>query len=297
MDPNDNTINDINKLIEILEHDDLLRTKLLKALKTHSKDFGNVRNKDVKCCYYCGNTPLYAKGLCRNCYNRAIKHNGDPSYIYVEKIKDIVINPDIKWQKKLAFDVIGDIPDAICDFDESVEYAMLALNDKERNILYMRYKDGITLLKCGEKMNVSKERIRQIQAKAIRKLRRFPNNYYIKYGKTETEKILKNLEENNEKKKNKIINNTSLSNMLLFDYLIRSNVSVRSYNCLVRSLPNDNAHNMTVSDFVDYIKKQNIDMEEYLLSIRNCGRKSTKEIMDVINKIYISEKGDENNNN
>ena len=45
------------------------------------------------------------------------------------------------------------------------------LNQKERNVLYYRYNDQLSLDDVGKIYNVGKERIRQIEAKALRKFR------------------------------------------------------------------------------------------------------------------------------
>lgn len=64
-------------------------------------------------------------------------------------------------------------------------YALLDdLTDREREVILLRFgiKDGMsrTLEEVGKKFNVTRERIRQIEAKALRKLRQ-PSRYkYIK---------------------------------------------------------------------------------------------------------------------
>jgi RNA polymerase primary sigma factor len=58
---------------------------------------------------------------------------------------------------------------------EQVQNALAALTDREREVLELRYglvdgKDH-TLEEVGQYFNVTRERIRQIEAKALRKLR------------------------------------------------------------------------------------------------------------------------------
>ena len=57
----------------------------------------------------------------------------------------------------------------------ALEKAMDSLTERERAVLEMRYglngEKPQTLEKIGSKMNVTRERIRQIEAKALRKLR------------------------------------------------------------------------------------------------------------------------------
>jgi RNA polymerase primary sigma factor len=45
------------------------------------------------------------------------------------------------------------------------------LTDRQKKILKMRFVDDLTLEQIGAKFNLSKERIRSIEAKAVRQLR------------------------------------------------------------------------------------------------------------------------------
>ena len=45
------------------------------------------------------------------------------------------------------------------------------LTEKEQKILRMRYCDGMTLVEIGQRFGVTRERIRQIEAKALRKMK------------------------------------------------------------------------------------------------------------------------------
>ena len=49
--------------------------------------------------------------------------------------------------------------------------ALATLNGQERAVIRMRYEDDRSLGECAESLNVSTERIRQIESKALRKLR------------------------------------------------------------------------------------------------------------------------------
>ena len=58
---------------------------------------------------------------------------------------------------------------------EQIEEMLSTLSDREREVLHFRFglEDGhsYTLEEVGKKFNVTRERIRQIEAKALRKLR------------------------------------------------------------------------------------------------------------------------------
>ena len=84
-----------------------------------------------------------------------------------------------------------------------IKEAMQYLSEKEKTVIELRFglKDGIrlSLEEIGKKFNVTRERIRQIEAKALRKLKNFSNNNYLKIEKknqqnTKDENIFKNLQ-------------------------------------------------------------------------------------------------------
>ena len=64
----------------------------------------------------------------------------------------------------------------LSDFDQEKIQSLVSqvtkqLSKKEQEVIKMRFEDDFTLDECGEKLNLSRERIRQIEAKALRKLR------------------------------------------------------------------------------------------------------------------------------
>ena len=65
-----------------------------------------------------------------------------------------------------------------------LDSALSILTDKERNILYMRFglkgNNPHTLEECGQELGVTRERIRQIESKALRKLERSSRSRHLK---------------------------------------------------------------------------------------------------------------------
>ncbi len=54
---------------------------------------------------------------------------------------------------------------------KGLDWAMDSLTDKEKNIIYSYYRDGMTLTKIGESYGVTRERIRQMISKGVKKLK------------------------------------------------------------------------------------------------------------------------------
>lgn len=56
--------------------------------------------------------------------------------------------------------------------EEEMLNFVLDLKDRERRVIFLRYGQGMTLQECGDKMNLTKERVRQIESDAMKNLRR-----------------------------------------------------------------------------------------------------------------------------
>lgn len=157
----------------------------------------------------------------------------------------------------------------------ALKEAVAQLTDREQKVIEMRFVHDMTYEQCGYRFNVTKERIRQVEQKAIHKLRnpRFRKHYLLdtldkafeidaKRARLERENIelrIK-LEKYENVPKPKIEpRKIDIANMEL---------SVRSYNCLKRAGFN----------FVDDLDGMTY---ERLSHVRNLGRKS---IMEVIAK-------------
>ena len=85
------------------------------------------------------------------------------------KAKDVFIS----WEEKLFIDIadcnLEEVPTTAL---ESIQYAIEhTLSDRERAVILMRYEDCQTLEEAANQLNVTRERVRQIEAKALRKLR------------------------------------------------------------------------------------------------------------------------------
>lgn len=80
----------------------------------------------------------------------------------------------VKWKAKRIMTILESCP------GRGVESAMLTVPKKYREILHLRYWEGLTLEDIGQQCGVSKERIRQMENKGIRVLRQPRNACYLR---------------------------------------------------------------------------------------------------------------------
>lgn len=173
------------------------------------------------------------------------------------------------------------------------------LTEREKVCINLYFKDERSLEECGKHLNVGKERVRQIIAKAIRKLRHPSRSNIIRYGtdvlehnkkqdeirRLNSELDLKILELS--KRKEELDNAGEITQEDIEDALTDVycmpigdlELSVRSYNCLTR------AGCLTTADVIDKIE------DDSIIRIRNLGRRSAAEIATRLMEIgYSSEK-------
>lgn len=249
-----------------------------------SVNLWNAGNKTP--CYFCHEKPVYAKGLCRNCYQR-LKIHGTAEYKRnpVAKTKEQE-KPVVPWRVKLCKDVfkydetqIPELPPD--DFDDSVDYAVETLPEKEKEVVLLRYKEGLSLKAIGDRKGLTRERIRQMQVKALQFLRHPSRIDYFKLGKKSVEqkkeeeriarkelekKLMEEIKEREIYDRNKV---KLLYARAAYIDIRDLDLSARSYNCLARA---------GVETLADLLRKSLRGLRE----IRNLGAKSCKEIHDKV---------------
>lgn len=152
------------------------------------------------------------------------------------------------------------------------------LNYREQMVIQLRYRDGLSLDECGKKMGVTRERIRQIENKALRIINYNLDNLIKK--RDALEKVMVE----NERLKKCIIeleaakNTTPASSdpdvSTILDHPIEDfDLSIRAYNCLKRYKID------TIRDIVT--------RNESFFHIRNLGRKAMEEIINLINSLEL----------
>lgn len=163
---------------------------------------------------------------------------------------------------------------------EDVTNTLLTLLPHEKDVIEFRYKDGLTLKETGEYIGVTGERIRQIELKALRKLRhksRLNNLVYVQVKASDYNVLL-----NEVRKLRADVSRLMIEMDTDPDFIIKKNkqvsidelnLSIRPYNCLKRAGIN------TIGDILTHD----------LLRVRNLGRKSLHEIVNVVESYGFSD--------
>lgn len=213
----------------------------------------------------------------------------DPKYVFPLSLG---------YPLNLAFDVcVGclefseeDIYSMSEDQRNGVDYAISILPEyvSERNkmILFARYRDLKTFAQIGREFNLTTERTRQIIKKILRMLRHSSRSSYIVFGRYGYENILNARRESRNREIENIIQNekNQTKKPVIETSIDDIGLSVRAYNCLCR------AGIRNISMLLDFLTSNEDELEIDFLKlgkIRNCGRKTNNEIANALMKIGV----------
>ena len=174
-------------------------------------------------------------------------------------------------------------PDIIADFN----VILVRLTPREEEFIKLFYKDNLTLEKIGKEHNITRERVRQITAKGLRRIKSLIYNYnrrkeqemIIQANTLATEDLIikRQLLLDEYKKTHNYteemkfyfgeIKNQALNDTTSIESL---ELSIRAENCLRRA---------GIKTIDDLCQKTETEM----IKIRNLGRKSLKEVKDKLN--------------
>lgn len=153
-------------------------------------------------------------------------------------------------------------------------YELDFLSERERQVISYRFYDRMTLDEVGQVFNVGKERIRQVEAKALRKIRGRKAKMMV-YSKDDVyDNVKKALDEIKA-----VISGEEAKPSPISAGIETLDFSVRAYNCLHRS------GITTIQELIAFDKNQPEEHEKghynrTWLGIRNMGRITLKEVHD-----------------
>lgn len=239
--------------------------------------------RSKKECISCGSPFFYAKGLCRNCYERMRREKNRkerPARTpLAEKILEIFAEnksctntarmagcsrsyvqsvvsrngyrprkrDDLKWPENLISAASMKLPEGLNEDPEAaVMFYLNGIDERRAKAIVMRYKDGKTLGEIGSEFGVTKEGARQIVLKGLSRIG----------AQTRMEEKRRETRETN-----------SPELPVITGQIEDLDLSVRAYHCLHRA----GIH--TITDLMNYIK------EKPLSKLRQCGVKTENEIM------------------
>lgn len=186
----------------------------------------------------------------------------------------------------LAYSILRNREDVMKIYLPGIYDALATLTERETNILEKRFLGKMSLKGCGELYGITRERIRQIEAKAIRKLRH-PSKVKLFIGvplvelqdaQEEYQKLLREHEmltkafeqrPTKDPDNNRILVATGRLIATMQTPISDLDLSTRSYNCLRR------AGVETIRDIVEMTDNE-------LCRIRNLGRKCQEEIKSML---------------
>ena len=198
--------------------------------------------------------------------------------------------PTLCFEERLFAAVVPGtkLKDVPSDVVGTMRKAMKTLTARERQVLHMRLGECMTLEECGEVLGVTGQRVRQVEAKALRKMRHPSRIHYIKAGEgwyreqkrirleAEIEYEKRIIEANRADRRklehlrserlrmiDKDLNGPDMDEVTGIEVL---ELSVRAYNCLARA-------------GIDTIGKLKGMTREDLMRVRNLGRKSMEEVI------------------
>lgn len=194
----------------------------------------------------------------------------------------------------LAKSIFGSEAEAREVYIPGIAAAVATLSEREQSVIALRFQRKMTLEQCGKEYGITRERIRQIEAKAIRKLRhpsrvnmmksvpltelQAKHTEYMKL-RNEYEWLKKAFESfTAQKAEPGVIMPMAEKAALLGTPLEELDLSVRSYNCLKRRGVN------TLRDIVGMTETE-------LSQVRNLGRKSCEEVIAKLNEYGLGLKG------
>lgn len=190
-----------------------------------------------------------------------------------KRSKPLDIEKDYKkiWPYNLTYEMFVGIKHI--DVSVFTQIIKEELREKEADVIFCYYRDGKTLDEIAGKYSVTRERIRQIKAHAVRKLRNPKRaKRYILYSYDDAAELQNKLSELQKIVLGEDVEEAAVTEIKepTIDVL---NLSVRPYNCLSRyALRKFGTKELYISQLTDMTAEE-------VASIRNLGKRSFMEIL------------------
>lgn len=207
-------------------------------------------------------------------------------HIYAIRLDtDVQSEQKITWQRRLAAAVCGGEYEFPSDIEETAESLVSVLPGIGKEVIIMRFRDCMSLEKIGNRFGVTRERIRQIEAKSLRILRHPKYISAWKLGLTEAnrireerrlqnERLLQERKEEAEAEKNRIREKIMAEGNRYALPLSELDLTVRSYNVLMKN----GIESISQLYEKKFLFEKESDFHEWLLSLSGIGRASVEDI-------------------
>lgn len=170
---------------------------------------------------------------------------------------------DLEYPQNLLYDVFDEETNLPDDYMATVEYVLSTkLSARQKAMVKSRYQK-YTYQEIAKQNGLTRERVRQIVVKAVRRLRHPKTKDMLKYGIAETiNRLEKAVKDSTSKPESDVLPNPE-KDISYMDF------DVRTFNCLRRS------RIYTVGDILKLTPNE-------LMHIRNLGRKSYLNIVETL---------------
>lgn len=221
-------------------------------------------------------------------YSRFLRFCDRASYLYDVGCEDLrQIQPadyasaiDLLYAKVFETGVDEAVSMLPADADGAVDAAFSMLTEREQKVMRMRL-DKVTLLNIGVELGITRERVRQIESVAIRKLRKKPFCDVLRYGSEAVDEAKRMIREEQEKTAIEASRDMNVIEKRVLELPIEAlNLTARPYNCLRRR-----TDVRTVGQLIEWSRAE-------LMGLRDLGTKSLEEIVAALNQIGIRLKED-----
>lgn len=165
-----------------------------------------------------------------------------------------------------------------------LEYALSTLEERERLILEMRFKEGLSFAEIGSRFERSSTRMNQMKERAIRKLRRGFMAQYFSRGlqavETKRQTGVAHIKRSGTKMTSDEIREAL--NVLAYERIDDMDIEARSVLCMTRS----GIH--SIFDLVEMIEKN----PGALFRVRNVGERAFTDILEGMRKVGLGDWAD-----